>query len=464
MSLPADLPRSVGAWLGASLYRWRLRALVVAMVVHTALLAAAIDDPRRAYTAGDSQDWDTLARNILQHRVFSLSSEPPFEPNVFRTPGYPLLVAAVYALTGSRLEAVLALQTGLAVVSAVVLFEVGMSIGFPASSAGLGAVLISFLPMSSVFWATLASENLFVFFMLLAFWAAWRSSQRSELMSAVAGLLSGLMVLSRPIGVLLLPIMGIALAWKRPVGRSTLRLACSALGFAVILGPWWWRNYAVFGRPALSTVGSINLLTYNAAAVLAHGAGQGFWEGRYLIWEYWDRYYESLDPKPANAVQDADARRRAAVQIIAEQPFYAAWVNSVEGLNSLRPGVSQLTLFVAPDAFEEIPAYDEEASPAAHSLNQPTVLFTTLLLTGFYGFVYIAFAAGAALMIGERRWRAVITLLAPTAFLMLAPGPVASSRFRVPAEPLIALVAAHAIWYTYRRWQVSRANLKRAAS
>jgi hypothetical protein len=38
--------------------------------------------------------------NLLEHGVFSLSTEPPFDPTLIRLPGFPIFIAAVYAIFG----------------------------------------------------------------------------------------------------------------------------------------------------------------------------------------------------------------------------------------------------------------------------------------------------------------------------------------------------------------------------
>ena len=49
----------------------------------------------------DSAEYAKLAENILQHRLFSLRAQPPFVPETFRTPGYPLFVAGIVGITHS---------------------------------------------------------------------------------------------------------------------------------------------------------------------------------------------------------------------------------------------------------------------------------------------------------------------------------------------------------------------------
>ncbi|MBI3763076.1 MAG: glycosyltransferase family 39 protein [Chloroflexi bacterium] len=437
--------------------RQQLEIFALALAAHLIPMAIALVDPRRAYTAGDSESWFIHARNLVLYHVYSGEAAAPFLPGVFRTPAYPVFLAGVFGLTNFNLGAVLAVQAVLAALSAVFLFELATRIGLSDAAARLGAIAINVYPLAAIFWATLASENLFVFFLVLTLLLTWDGANRSWLNALATGGAAGLMTLTRPIGVLVLPALAIGVIWKCAPKQAALRLVSASLGLGLVLTPWLWRNARVFGKPALASVGGINLLTYNAAAVLTHRAGLGFWEGRYLVYDYWNHYYESLDPKPQNEVEDAYAMQSAAMVILMENPALSIWINSVESLNSLRPGFGQFTLFLQPNAFHQSQSTGNDVSPASGSFSRPLVLGVTIALTAFYGAAYLAFALGAILMLLRREWPAVFALLAPTAILLLSPGPVASSRFRVPAEPLMALVAAYAIREIVSRWRDWRA-------
>jgi asparagine N-glycosylation enzyme membrane subunit Stt3 len=51
----------------------------------------------------EDQDGDLyaqIASNVLEHHIYSRDTDPPFAPTLVRLPGYPLFIAAVYALFG----------------------------------------------------------------------------------------------------------------------------------------------------------------------------------------------------------------------------------------------------------------------------------------------------------------------------------------------------------------------------
>src|SRR4051812_25884601 len=55
---------------------------------------------------GDAKIYSRVAVNVLEHHVFSTDEQPDasgqYKPSIIRLPGYPLFLAAVYAVAGSE--------------------------------------------------------------------------------------------------------------------------------------------------------------------------------------------------------------------------------------------------------------------------------------------------------------------------------------------------------------------------
>src|SRR5260370_36073800 len=48
----------------------------------------------------DGRAYAQLARNVLEQHSYSFAPEPPYDPTLVRLPGYPLFLAAIYAVFG----------------------------------------------------------------------------------------------------------------------------------------------------------------------------------------------------------------------------------------------------------------------------------------------------------------------------------------------------------------------------
>ena len=49
---------------------------------------------------GDGKFYALIARNIIEHHVYSGNEEEPYRPTLARAPGYPLMLAGIYKIFG----------------------------------------------------------------------------------------------------------------------------------------------------------------------------------------------------------------------------------------------------------------------------------------------------------------------------------------------------------------------------
>src|SRR5437870_3041816 len=48
----------------------------------------------------DGKVYAQIARNVIEQRVYSQDTEPPYDPTLIRAPGYPLFLAVIYKVFG----------------------------------------------------------------------------------------------------------------------------------------------------------------------------------------------------------------------------------------------------------------------------------------------------------------------------------------------------------------------------
>ncbi len=261
--------------------RFRRAALALALVgtLH-ALVYLPLISP---HGTADTQSYTDAAHAILRGS-YSVPLRSPditglylpkaaagaYEHETFRSPGYPLALAAVGGGTSDLSRGfAFALQALLMGVSVWLLALVARSASGP--RVGLAAAALYALdPYSKRYVSLVLSEIAATALVLLTAYAAvrgWRD--RSWRWWAAAGLASGALTLTRPLLALAVPFVALgALVTLRPLRTGLVAAAASLAAALVLVMPWVGWNAAITGHATLSTSGEgWNLL------LAAHGEG-----------------------------------------------------------------------------------------------------------------------------------------------------------------------------------------------
>lgn len=201
---------------------------------------------------GDSQSYWTLARAIAEGKPYQYGSD---DARVFRTPGYPMLLAPIFLVAGPDAPAIwgraLSALCGTAAVALVWWLATRL---FGSRAGGIAGGIAAVYPEAVAASALVLSEAPFCPLMLgqLALWTlAWQaqSSKRMLWLAIAAGLVAGAATLVRPSWLLFTPgAVSLGLVFGRARARHlTIGLAMTA-GLAVAMAPWWIRNSRVTGH------------------------------------------------------------------------------------------------------------------------------------------------------------------------------------------------------------------------
>ncbi len=183
---------------------------------------------------------------------YALAAGLGFEPELRRTPLYPVFIAAVLA-SGGNLATLAVVQHGLGVVTAALTFGLGRValggvVGRPAGL--LAGLMVALSGPLLVYEHYLMSEALFTLTLtlgLLVLTVALRRPSARWLLAAGAAI--ALAALTRPIGqavvpiALVLPVLLALPAWRTGLRRAAL----VATGIVLVLAPWTIRNLALHG-------------------------------------------------------------------------------------------------------------------------------------------------------------------------------------------------------------------------
>lgn len=400
----------------------------------------------------DSLEYRQLAQGMLHGCGFARMIDGVCQPSeILRTPGYPLLLTLMpdirWVIVGQALMA--------GVLCLLLAARVGRRWGFAAAM--VTEAIVAFGIPSIVMANEVMSEASFQLLVVLAVVPGLLMIARPRRPYAVAigsGIAAAFAILIRPIGILfpfICPIPFLAapsLRWRRRIALAAIAGGIPAL----TLAGWVMRNYEGTGFAGLSTVGEINLYYYRAANLAARERGVRLEAmrapfGRRLGVPY-QQIYKARVQSPALAAR----MERLALSYLERRPFATlamtlqsalylaltpmrsplarllgiAGASSGGGLNAGAPSLARLATVERKLV----------QSPVLATLVVVQMLTTLAVWAGVGLALKRCFSAGAE----YRFWTLYLTGVAAM-LLLLAAGGEADARFRVPAKPLLAIVA-----------------------
>jgi 4-amino-4-deoxy-L-arabinose transferase-like glycosyltransferase len=198
-----------------------------------------------------------ITSNLLTHHVYSASLRPPYEQTVYLTPGYPLFLGGIEAMTGPSTLCVRAAQFLLLWLTGGFVYTLAQR--FTSRRAAIIAALltVTYLPLL-VFALRYLTEILSTFLVVLSITLLVELQRRRTRAYSLALVLGGVLSFSalvRPAMICLVPVAALAL-WRHhpdgeadpPRGGRRVQLGRSLLliaGAGIVLLPWTIRNWFV---------------------------------------------------------------------------------------------------------------------------------------------------------------------------------------------------------------------------
>ncbi|MCC3375861.1 glycosyltransferase family 39 protein [Cohnella sp. REN36] len=223
--------------------RWSL-AILAAIICLAAFLRLDFITSVSHKVSHDTINYDIMVRQLLEQGVYAYKDT---KPNAQVTPGYPLLMAAVYKAVDYRhhdpYPAIRYLQVLMSLANICLIYLLGRKLGGQAVG-WIAALAAAIYPpfvwtTGAILTETMAALlfTLYVFLQLIAF------ERRTKLSALLAGVAMGLTVLTRSEFLILI---GASYAflwlWKRDFAGTLRLLAWTVLGTAIVLSPWVIRN------------------------------------------------------------------------------------------------------------------------------------------------------------------------------------------------------------------------------
>ncbi len=236
--------------------------LIIAVAITVRLAAGAWWQSRlpaeQPFYFGDSESYWVLGKTIAHGEPYQDMSP---EARVFRTPGYPILLAGLFRVFGDDVPVMVAraLSAGLG----------GLAVGivgwwttylFDQRTGRCAGWIVALYPGAVSMGAFVLSEAPFCPLMLLqlALWGfAWRapSNDRAIALSVAGGIAGAAATLVRPSWLLFTPFaLLIGLACDKHRLRQALIGIAMCASFALCMLPWWIRNVRVTGHFVATTL------------------------------------------------------------------------------------------------------------------------------------------------------------------------------------------------------------------
>jgi hypothetical protein len=396
--------------------------LVLAFTLLTNLLYYAASNGDFFYP--DSATYLTPARFLLHGDGF-INERHVAE--TLRTPGYPVFLLPFLALTKNAAGIVIAQHVLNALLAAAIYLLVRRRLS---RGTAVAAAVLFAIDTPTIHYANkVLTETLFTVMLFALFALALRIVRAPRMRElAIAALLSGALVLVRPVAILFFA----ALAFFFAVERIGWKRIAAFTAIALVLPlAWAARNAHHTGVFHVASIAGVNMLEYRAAGTIAIEDGGDF--------------RTELPPVQEELLADADDEIQQAMRI----PDAGELSDAVRGREYNRigrriflqhpRGAAMLTLRgILVLLFES----DWDAMMIVSSMDESTV---QLLVDAWTAAVTLFALVGLRAL--WRRDRSLALLLGITIayFVLISAGGEAEARFRVPVVPMLAIAAAFGV-------------------
>jgi 4-amino-4-deoxy-L-arabinose transferase-like glycosyltransferase len=302
---------------------WAALIVLVALLHAGAYIVHQQPDWSNDRIFSDQGEFELLGKNLLKYGRFTRypTGVPPITESE-RMPGYPLILATLYAVCGESRMVVVVFQAGLFAALCLVVGSIGAMLWSPAlgRAAGLAAALYPPFP----YWSAVAlTETLATLLLTVALWCLLRGIRSARVPTFVgAGLAFGYLTITRPAWALLAPLLAlVVLVIERRAVRTLLpRLVVMGAAMALIVVPWVGFVYTHF-----------NVVRLNPVA---------FWRTAY--WGYWQGVFPARVSVKLDAIVESNLQGEALIAALREigpdVPRMTTYVNDSRRIGSVWHG------------------------------------------------------------------------------------------------------------------------------
>jgi 4-amino-4-deoxy-L-arabinose transferase-like glycosyltransferase len=403
-----------------------LQVLVAVVVLGLVIRVVYVLATRGFLLAGDQAEYDAIGRAAADgHWFHTTFPYGELHASAARPPGYMLFLGVVYSIVGAHPTRVLLVQTLFGPIVIVLVWLLARRL-FDARVALVAAVLAAVHPNLWQFEGRLYSEALALPLAVLLLVIVLDRPPTTRLVVG-AGVVLGVSLLVRPTSLFFVPLV-LAAFWTSAGARTAVRSTAAVLAVAVLcIVPWTVRNYVL--------TDSFIPISLQDMAVAGTFNPEAADDPRYpYAWRpYTERDKDIFSLEPTNPLPEGELhaemlrRARAYVEDHPESVLEAFWWNGIVRTWDLRK--PSLILF-------EVPFEGRNRDVARVGM-----------------VVYWVLLAGALAAVWRLRARraVVVPLLLGAAAASVVFTVAAATRYRVPYEPVVVILASTTIVWLWDR-------------
>lgn len=405
---------------------------VVALILRWGFLWAIVTYNPEGMLSPDSVGYNVLASNILAGHGMTMDIHSPYYfLSFFRTPVYPIFLAAMYYLVGVKHMWVGILQGFLGALTCSLICVIGQRL-FGRLTGFIAGCLVALSLISVMYSSKVLTETLFTFLLVFSLWCIvefWIRKSTSWL--CFSAVFMGLAILCRPIALyysFFLCVLLIIGVQGGGVRKGKVGLIFTGI-IGILVGGWVIRNLINFNIPALSIAPSAALLYYDAEALISDMQGIDRDAATKQLDEKVQLYLGKMGQLDKdNGVKPSWAELVAAWdkigrEIIMQNPKQYIILHLWYTMKILKSGMAGV-----------LPLLQLEESRIIENINYTA--------SKFVGCIYVLSFVGLVTLLYRRQFILFLFFVGTIIYFVITPGATSEPRFRVPVEPLISLIAA----------------------
>ncbi len=417
-----------------------LTILIIAFLLRALIFSSIALGNQNAIYDPDSDGYTVMGK-ALSKGDFLLQSPEAKQASLFRVAGYPAFLGIFYSI-GLNDLAIAGVQLLLDFANIYLIYLITKKYfeGRKESEkiAYVAAALYAISPLFVSFFFKILTESLFTTVFLLAIYYFVNDKKNTS------SILLGILILIKPVAIFYPIVFAIYNYLKTKNRRQSIEIAMIALAISSI---WLVRNFIVLDKITYSAISTVNYVCWNGV-YLANDVGLDNPEWKDFIKENKLSSFEECQRRPLEELEALTPKINTFV--LANPLLYAK--QYVKGA---------ITFFVptTPNNLLKTVGREQEAVSLTYiylkkgfdigflldylSKNSFYAVILTLSVIYTLG-LYALFISGLKKLYQMKNYALIFLVITLILYNIVAVGPVANYRFRIPVEPLIILVAASA--------------------